>query len=63
MLFPHFFRYAQVRTVIALEVGGEPPDVASAHFSPAFALVTETALSADNAMEVLANGDATFPRI
>jgi len=60
---PHFFRNALVRTVIALEADGKPPDVASAHFAPAFALVTGTRLSAGNAMEVLSNGDATFPRL
>jgi len=60
---PHFFRNALVRTVIALEADGKPPDVASAHFAPNFELVTGTPLGAGNAMEVLANGDATFPRL
>jgi cardiolipin synthase len=60
---PHLFRNAQVRTVVAREAGGEPPDVASAHFAPAFALVTGTPLTSGNAVEVLANGDATFPRL
>lgn len=60
---PHFFRNAQVRTVVALEAEGMPPDVASAPFAPGFALVTGTTLSAGNTMEVLANGDATFPRL
>ena len=60
---PHLFRKAHVRSVIALEAGGQPPEVASAHFSTAFALLAGTPLSAGNAVEVLANGDATFPRL
>jgi len=60
---PHFFRNSLVRTVLALEADGMPPDVASADFAPGFALVTGTPLSSGNAMEVLANGDATFPRL
>ena len=50
-----------MRNVIALEAGGEAPAVASAHFAPAFALLTGTPLTAGNAVAVLANGDATFP--
>jgi len=60
---PHLFRSAQVRNVIALEAGGEPADVASAHFAPTFALLTGTPLTAGNAVEVLANGNTTFPRL
>ena len=60
---PHLFRGSLVRNVIAREPGGEPPDVASAHFAPAFALLTGTPLTPGNAVEVLANGDATFPRL
>ena len=61
MGLPHFFRGPLVRNVIAREAGGEPPAVASAHFAPAFALLTGTTLMAGNTVEVLANGDATFP--
>ena len=60
---PHLFRNAQVQNVIALEAGGETPDVASAHFAPTFALLTGMSLTAGNTVEVLANGDATFPRL
>ncbi|MEO8034460.1 MAG: phospholipase D-like domain-containing protein [Acidobacteriota bacterium] len=60
---PHLFRGSLVRNVIAREPGGEPAGVASAHFAPAFALLTGTSLTAGNAVEVLANGDATFPRL
>ena len=60
---PHLFRGSLVRNVIAREPGGEPPDVASPHFAPAFALLTGTPLTAGNAVEVLANGDGTFPRL
>ncbi len=59
---PHLFRGSLVRNVIAREPGGEPPDVASAHFAPAFALLTGTPLTAGNAVEVLANG-GTFSRL
>lgn len=60
---PHVFRGAQVRDVVALEAGGQAPGVASAHFVPAFALLAGTPLTAGNAVEVLANGDDTFPRL
>jgi len=60
---PHLFRNAQVRNVIAREAGGEPPNIASAHFAPNFALIAGTPLTGGNAVEVLANGDATFPRL
>ena len=58
---PHLFRNPLVRVVVAREAGGQSPGVASAHFAPAFALSTGTALTGGNAVEVLANGDATFP--
>lgn len=60
---PHLFRSSLVRNVIAREAGGEPPDVTSPHFAPAFTLLTGSPLTAGNAVEVLANGDATFPRL
>ena len=60
---PHLFRAPLVRNVIAREAGGEPPAVATAHFGPAFALLTGTPLTAGNSVEVLVNGDATFPRL
>jgi cardiolipin synthase len=60
---PHLFRGSLVRNVIAREPGGEPPDVASVHFAPAFALLTGTPLTEGNAVEVLANGDGTFPHL
>lgn len=60
---PHVFRGAQVRDVVALEAGGQAPGVASAQFAPAFALLAGTPLTAGNAVEVLANGDATFTRL
>lgn len=60
---PHLFRGSLVRNVIAREAGGEPPDVTSPHFEPAFTLLTGSPLTAGNAVEVLANGDATFPRL
>lgn len=60
---PHLYRNAQVRNVIAIEKGGKPPDIASAHFAPTFTLLTGTPLTAGNTAEVLVNGDATFPRL
>lgn len=60
---PHVFRSAQVRDVVALEADGKAPGVASAHFAPSFALLAGTPLTAGNAVEVLANGDATFRRL
>ena len=60
---PHLFRGPLVRNIIAREAGGEPPGVGSPHFAPAFALLTGTSLAAGNAVEVLANGDATFSRL
>ena len=60
---PHVFRSAQVRDVVALEADGRAPGVASAHFAPSFALLAGTPLTAGNAVEVLANGDATFRRL
>jgi len=60
---PHVFRGTQVRDVVALEAGGRAPGVASAHFPPNFALLAGTPLTEGNAVEVLANGDATFPRL
>lgn len=60
---PHLLRQPLVRNVIAREAGGEPPDVTSAHFAPAFTLLTGAPLTAGNAVEVLANGDATFARL
>ena len=61
--FPHLFRNPLVRNVIAREPGDQPPGVTSPHFGPAFALLTESPLSAGNAVEVLDNGDATFPNL
>ena len=60
---PHLFRAPLVRNIIAREAGGKPPAVASAHFGAAFALLTGTPLTAGNSVEVLVNGDATFPRL
>lgn len=60
---PHLFRGSLVRNVIARSPGGEPPGLDSPHFAHAFALLTGTPLTAANAVEVLANGDATFPRL
>jgi cardiolipin synthase len=60
---PHLFRNPLVRNVVAREPGGEPPGVTSPHFGPALALLTGSPLTAGNAVEVLANGDATFPRL
>jgi cardiolipin synthase len=60
---PHLFRGSLVRNVIARSPGGEPPGVDSPHFRHSFALWTGTPLTAANAVEVLANGDATFPRL
>ena len=60
---PHLFRNTLVRNVIAREPGGEPPGVASPHFRSAFALLTGSSLTTSNAVEVLANGDSTFPRL
>ena len=60
---PHVFRNPLVRNVISREAGGAPPDVASAHFASALALLTGTPPSAGNTVEILANGDATFPRL
>lgn len=60
---PHLFRNTLVRNIIAREAGEEPPAIASAHFAPAFAMLTGTPLTAGNAVEVLVNGDGTFPRL
>ena len=63
VILPHLFRNPLVRNVIAREAGGEPPGVTSPHFQPAFTLLTGSPLTAGNAVEVLANGDAAFPRL
>lgn len=60
---PHLFRGSLVRNVIARSPGGEPPGVDSPHFVHSFALWTGTPLTGAHAVEVLANGDATFPRL
>ena len=60
---PHLFRNTRLHTVIASERGGEPPNVTSPHFTAAFALVTGSFLTSGNVVEVLTDGDGTFPRL
>ena len=60
---PHVFRTPLVRTVMASGASGRAPALADPAFVPAFALVTGTPLTTDNRVEVLSNGDETFPRL
>ncbi len=60
---PHLFRSPLVRTVITHEPGVEPPGVTSLTFGPVFALLTGAPLTAGNTVQVLANGEATFPSL
>lgn len=57
---PHVFRGPLVRTVITHQAGAEPPAVSDPAFKETLALLTGTALTAGNAVEVLTNGDGTF---
>lgn len=58
---PHLFRNTLVRTVIAREAQAGVPAVGSAQFSPIFALLLGAPLTEGNVVEVLTDGDATFP--
>lgn len=60
---PHLFRDALVRNVIAREAGGEPPAVDSPHFESLVALLTGSPLTSGNVVDVLSNGEGTFPRL
>lgn len=58
---PHVFRNPVVRNVLTHEAGAAPPDVDAPRFEDAVALLTGTPLTAGHRIDVLANGDATFP--
>lgn len=60
---PHLFRTSLVDSVTARELGGTPPAADSPQFALAFALLAGTPLTPGNAVEVMANGDGTFPRL
>lgn len=58
---PHLFRKPFVREVVARRTGEQPLTIGSAQFAQALTLLTGSALTRSNAVEVLANGDGTFP--
>ena len=63
---PHVFRNPLVRNILATDSGGGTtalPETASPDFGRVLALLTGATLVANDSVEVLANGDATFARL
>lgn len=60
---PHVFRVPLVRNVMASGASGRAPALDAPAFLPVFALVTGTPLVAGNRIEVLSNGEETYPRL
>ena len=58
---PHVFRNPLVRAVMAHGARDAPLSIASARFAAQFSLLTGAPASPGNKVEVLANGDGTFP--
>ena len=60
---PHVFRNPLVRNVLAPAPGAGVPAADAPRFDETVALLTGTPLAAGHRIELLANGDATFPRL
>lgn len=60
---PHIFRNPLVRNVVARVPGRGLPGPDAPRFDETVALLTGTRLAGGNRIELLANGDATFPRL
>jgi cardiolipin synthase len=60
---PHVFRGPVVRTVMVDGVTGAAPALGDPAFASAFELVAGTRLTTGNNVEVLSNGDGTFPQL
>ena len=60
---PHVFRNPLVRNVLAPEASATLPAPEDSAFDGMLALVTGTALRGGSAVEVLPDGDGTFPRL
>ena len=63
MGLPHVFRNPLVRNVIATVPGDVPLQLTETAFLKQFSLLTGSQVSTGNAVEVLANGNGTFPRL
>ena len=60
---PHVLRIPLVRTVMATGASGRTPALDAPAFLAAFALVTGTPLASSNRIELLSNGNETYPRL
>ena len=60
---PHLFRSPSVRIVVAVDAEREPPGIASPSLGRAFALATGVPMMPGSTVELLNNGDGTFPRL
>jgi cardiolipin synthase len=60
---PHVFRNPLVRNVLARETGATLPAVGDSAFDAVLAMLTGTTLRTGNTVEMLPNGDGTFPRL
>jgi cardiolipin synthase len=60
---PHVFRGPLVRIVMKADATGQAPALGDSGFDAAFELVTGARLTGDARVEVLSNGDETFPRL
>lgn len=60
---PHLFIMPTVRTVVARATGGERLYLDAATFPATFALTTGTPLTPLNQVDVLSNGNETYPRL
>jgi cardiolipin synthase len=60
---PHVFRNLLVRNVLAPEAGAALPTLEDSAFDGVLALVTGRALRGGSTVEVLLDGDGTFPRL
>lgn len=60
---PHVIRKPLIRNVMARGAAGATPEFSAAEFPSTFALVTGTPLTAGNSVQILSNGEETFPRL
>ena len=63
MGLPHVFRNPLVRNVVTTVPGDVPLQLTAAAFPQQFSLLTGSQVSTRNKVEVLANGNGTFPRL
>ena len=63
MGLPHVFRNPLVRNVVTTVPGDVPLQLTATAFPQQFSLLTGAQVSGGNAVEVLANGKGTFPRL